>query len=145
VITQCVIPKSGRRFSDKITHQRKKNLEPDSTLSNQTLGRGRRDAQALCHQPTEAPAVQRAVEHVMVLRHHQARIKAARLLEAFRNDLRRAVQDRRRQVHVEEVAREQVAAEQKVVRRGLEAAMPERVAGEEHDPQATPGIEAGVG
>ena len=48
-------------------------------------------------------------------------------------------------MHVEEVAREQVAAEQKVVRRGLEAAMPERVAGEEHVPQATPGIEAGVG
>jgi hypothetical protein len=35
----CVIPKSGYRFSDKITHKRKKTVESDSTSSNQTLGK----------------------------------------------------------------------------------------------------------
>src|SRR5262249_24518762 len=34
---QCVIPKSGNRFSEKITHNQRTSDESDSTSSNQTL------------------------------------------------------------------------------------------------------------
>ncbi len=41
-------------------------------------------------------------------------------------------------MHVEEIAREQVAAEQEIVRLAVEAAVAERVAGQMHDPQPAP-------
>jgi hypothetical protein len=51
---------------------------------------------------------------------------------------RHAVQDRRRLVHVEEITREQVAAEQHIVLRAVETAVSNGVTGQMQDSQPAP-------
>src|SRR5882724_5255104 len=91
-------------------------LSDGSSLETQTYRSARSPPmESTIHQAVETTPMQNTVQHIVMLRHHQARVEAARLLERVRNEFRRAVQDRRRQMHVEEIAREQVAAEQEIV------------------------------
>src|ERR1700674_837762 len=89
-------------------------------------------------EPVEAAAVQPPVRKVVVVGDDAARGHLVDPLQTAADQVRRCVEDGRRQVEVEEVAGEQVAGEQQVVRLAVETAVPLGVTGQMHHAQATP-------
>src|SRR3954449_11345468 len=97
-----------------------------------------RTAQALPAELHEAPLVERSVAEIVVIGDDPSRIELQHPPQAGGVELRPGVQDRRRQMGVEEVPREEVSREEQVVPRAVEAAVPLGVPRQEHHPQAPP-------
>jgi len=82
--------------------------------------------------------MQRAVQHIKVLRHDESGIQATNFLGTGSHQSRVTVQDGRRSVNVEKVAGEQVAAEEQIVLGAVKATMPECVTRQMNHAQSTP-------
>src|SRR5436309_15391043 len=82
-----------------------------------------RTAQALPAELHEPPLVERPVTDVVVIGNDPSRIELQHPPQAGRDALRLGIQDRRRQMGLEEVAREEIPRKEQVVPRAVEAAV----------------------